>query len=875
MGRQRKDSRSQQRRFYKPVLERLEDRYVPSSSYSLALDFGTTASPLAAGYQRGILQNYTSGIGYGWQSLVGLQAINRTNIANALTRDFNQGPSGTYEVAASNGNYNVTIEMGDAAAVHNNISVWFNNHLVISNLSTSKGQFVTRTFPVQISNGMLLVRLSGTGKPNSTFALVSLTMSAVTQVDQPPTNITLSNSSVSESLPVGTLVGTLTTTDPDVGDSFTYSLVSGTGSTDNSLFQISGNQLLTNSIFSYATQSTRSVRLRTTDSGGLWYEKAFTISILPVNVNHAPTDIQLSSSTLSPNQPIGSLVGSFTTTDPDLNNTFTYSLVSGTGSTDNARFIIAAGNQLDTAQVLPIGTYSIRVRSTDQGGLYTEKVFPISVVNAPIEPLLYQSNVQYLGGFRVPNYTDATDTLGFGGSVLGFNPVNNSLFIVGQHQGIAEVSIPANIVNSSDVTQLATGTMLQPFTSVLPRLQNQLSGTTDGAPIGGLMVSNGRLIGTQYAYYSGSNTQVLSHFVVSSLNLSTASVQGLYQVGTLGGRKVAGYMAPIPSEWQGPLGAPDLTGLADVNILSTSSSGPAAFGFDPNALGTNVAPATPYVYYTCDQPLAAYTGPADPMQSGTSTVNGAVFMPGTSSVLFFGVTGKNYEGYGTPQTYGDNLPGIHGGTGPHSLNGEYSFQVWAYNANDFVSVKQGTLQPGQVQPYDVWNFSLPLLRNNYQLGGVAFDPASGRIYLAAYDADNQVPYSDLPLIEVFQVNIPQGAPTQAHPEVGTLAATPSTTAPGPVPAGVAVTLTSGNVYAIDPGTNITQVAFYRDSNNDGILETGTDQLLGLGTVSPASHNWTMTLQTTGMATGNYTIFAQATQSDGLLSNPIAITLTIV
>src|SRR5439155_9733233 len=51
--------------------------------------------------------------------------------------------------------------------------------------------------------------------------------------NQAPTDIALSNSSVDENQPSGTTVGTLSTTDPDFGDTHTYSLVSGTGDTDN------------------------------------------------------------------------------------------------------------------------------------------------------------------------------------------------------------------------------------------------------------------------------------------------------------------------------------------------------------------------------------------------------------------------------------------------------------------------------------------------------------------------------------------------------------------------------------------------------------------------------------------------------------------
>lgn len=94
-----------------------------------------------------------------------------------------------------------------------------------------------------------------------------------------PTNITLSKMNVFEANAIGALIGNLTTTDPDVGDTHTYTLVSGAGSTSNAFFTISGNQLKAGVIFSYIAQSTYSIRIRTTDAGGLPFEKVFSITI--------------------------------------------------------------------------------------------------------------------------------------------------------------------------------------------------------------------------------------------------------------------------------------------------------------------------------------------------------------------------------------------------------------------------------------------------------------------------------------------------------------------------------------------------------------------------------------------------------------------
>jgi hypothetical protein len=100
-------------------------------------------------------------------------------------------------------------------------------------------------------------------------------------------------------------------------------------------------------------------------------------------LNAAPTDIQLLWSTVLEQQPPATPVGMFTSSDPDLVNSFTYSLASGEGATDNDAFTIDAMGDLLTASIFDFHakpSYSIRVRSTDQGGLWCEKAFAVTVI---------------------------------------------------------------------------------------------------------------------------------------------------------------------------------------------------------------------------------------------------------------------------------------------------------------------------------------------------------------------------------------------------------------------------------------------------------------------------------------------------------------
>ena len=131
--------------------------------------------------------------------------------------------------------------------------------------------------------------------------------------------------------------------------------------------------------------------------------------------NAPPTDIVLSASSVAENRVIGAVVGSLSTTDPDAGATHTYELAPGPGGEDNDSFTIA-DNRLKTAESFDYeakNSYSIRVRSTDQGGLWTEKVFPIQVTDVDDAPVWipvgddhWENSANWSTGV-VPGATDA------------------------------------------------------------------------------------------------------------------------------------------------------------------------------------------------------------------------------------------------------------------------------------------------------------------------------------------------------------------------------------------------------------------------------------------------------------------------------------
>lgn len=98
-----------------------------------------------------------------------------------------------------------------------------------------------------------------------------------------PTDIQLSNSNVAENTSTagGLLVGTLSTIDPNPGDTHTYELFAGVGVNDNALFTISGDQLLINDgvVLDHEVRPSYVVRVRSTDGGGLTFDRELTVSV--------------------------------------------------------------------------------------------------------------------------------------------------------------------------------------------------------------------------------------------------------------------------------------------------------------------------------------------------------------------------------------------------------------------------------------------------------------------------------------------------------------------------------------------------------------------------------------------------------------------
>jgi|GEM_PF-6463345 len=102
----------------------------------------------------------------------------------------------------------------------------------------------------------------------------------IENVNESPTAISLSNSYVEENGQPAVL-GLFSASDPDAGDSFSYSLMD--GAADNEFFVLEGGNGLKNTMaFNYEAKSSYQVRVRATDNGSLSFEKTFLIYVKDV-----------------------------------------------------------------------------------------------------------------------------------------------------------------------------------------------------------------------------------------------------------------------------------------------------------------------------------------------------------------------------------------------------------------------------------------------------------------------------------------------------------------------------------------------------------------------------------------------------------------
>ena len=251
-------------------------------------------------------------------------------------------------------------------------------------LDNAGGRFAINGSNIVVANGSLLnfeaatshnvqVRVTDSGG-NSYTKTVTI---GVSNVNEAPTNVAVSNATIAENAANGAVVGSLSATDPDAGETFTYTLTDTAGGR----FAVNGSNIVVanGSLLNFEAATSHNVQVKVTDSGGNSYYK--TIAIGVSNVNEAPTDVAISSAAVAENAATGTIIGALSASDPDAGESFTYTLLDNAGGRfglDGANLVVANGSLIDYETAT---SHNVQVRVTDSGGNSYTKTITIGVDN--------------------------------------------------------------------------------------------------------------------------------------------------------------------------------------------------------------------------------------------------------------------------------------------------------------------------------------------------------------------------------------------------------------------------------------------------------------------------------------------------------------
>ncbi|EFU77849.1 cell wall-binding repeat protein [Lachnoanaerobaculum saburreum DSM 3986] len=220
------------------------------------------------------------------------------------------------------------------------------------------------------SGKKITVRVQYTDKAgNAEDALSSPTL-PVNYANHAPTDITLnplfiySNEYLAE-------VGRLSTTDPDAGDSHTYTV-------DDERFEVVYDNLLRlkgDNYIPFGSIGTITLNVTATDALGASFTKAFTIEVTKPK-NQPPKKITLSKNTVTSGIP-GEVVGKLTTIDLNVGDTHTYTL-------SDSRFEVSSDGMLKLKEGVSVDAATessiyLQVRATDSGGWVCTENFTLQV----------------------------------------------------------------------------------------------------------------------------------------------------------------------------------------------------------------------------------------------------------------------------------------------------------------------------------------------------------------------------------------------------------------------------------------------------------------------------------------------------------------
>jgi len=434
----------------------------------------------------------------------------------------------------------------------------------------------------------------------------------------------------------------------------------------------------------------------------------------------------------------------------------------------------------------------------------------VSLPGMAADKLLTHLDFTYTGAFQT--YSTQSNTEAYSGEALGYDAVNNSLFISGHRVSkigyVAEINIPTPGTQTSKAT-LPYATYRQgPSTggysstnfwdiadgNVNMTAAGGASCSGDNNGFGGLFVYNGALMASGEQDYQAT-CQFLSYFKASK-TLSTDSFDGWYGINPTNEtgwypRQTSGSMAAVPTVYQTQLGGKVVSTTHGISTPdNVGCFGPALVIFDPDDLGTkNTATAnlrgtaTWLVGYPAAHPTLGHTGTPTVYYTASDYPRSVVIPSNSRTVVFIGthgtpgndcygnvppcvdpiITDKGYHNYpyvdymwlyDIGNADGSNTTGNNVGENGYTSGTKY---------NTLTAVKLGTTKPWNVIPYEVFAptgspFATVVGWSN--MAAAAINPTTNTLYISRGVG------SAGPIIEVYSITTDNPSPPTSVPTIG-------------------------------------------------------------------------------------------------------------
>lgn len=347
--------------------------------------------------------------------------------------------------------------------------------------------------------------------------------------------------SIPENSPVSTVVGQVTATDPNAGQTITFAITGGNPSNTFNIHPSTGYITVSNpQTLNYETTPQFNLQVTVTDNLNASSTATVTINLQDVNEKPQSGDQGFM---INENSSNGTTIGTITATDPDAGQTLTYSIIQGNSS---GAFALGAttgllsvnNNQLINFETNPSFTLTVKVQDNGAGTLSDTSTVTVSVQNVNEAPLVsnqtYSVNANAVNGTIVgtinasdPDINQVLSYVIINGNInnvftinnqTGVISVNNSSYL--QNAGTFSLGINVSDNGSPVLTSGCIATVNVVQTNVPPVIVNQSFNLAENSPAGTLV---GQVIATD------SYGQTLSYSIVSgngagAFNLSSSGL---------------------------------------------------------------------------------------------------------------------------------------------------------------------------------------------------------------------------------------------------------------------------------------------------------------------------------------------------------------